>query len=191
MRERTDEKGKIKRLYRCKICQKEINGTKAYNLIPHLQTHKEVYKKVCALDESIEEKRLKLLLDCVELVTVNGQTFTTLNQSGFLSILSNTLNELTVAGRSVNLSDPHLEEVKSVLQQTAISVKQKIQEELNDTPLTLMVDITTKNRRSILGVSVQFISNDKQVVRSIGMLELKASHTGEYLAKTIFGLIQA
>lgn len=187
---KVDEKGEIKTYYQCKVCNKGVNGTKQWNLVNHLQSHKDVYKKICALEKSIEEKRLKLLLDCVELVTVNGQTFTTLNKSGFLSILNETMNELTAAGRGVNLDDPRLTEVKSILHQTADCVKRQIKEEVNDTPLTLMVDITTKNRRSIMGVSVQFIVDGKTVVRSIGMLELKASHTGEYLAMMIFGLLQ-
>lgn len=186
----TLKNGEIKKIYQCKICKQPINGTKGFNLFGHLKSHKEVYEKIFSLDVSIEERRLKLLLDCVELITVNGKTFTTLNQSGFISIVSSLLNELEEAGRGVNLTDPNLIEVKSVLQQTANSVKQKIREELNDTPLTLMVDITTKRRRSILGASIQFIVNNKQVVRSIGMLELKASHAGEYLAKIIFGLIK-
>lgn len=48
-----------------------------------------------------------------------------------------------------------------------------------------MVDIGTKNKRSVLGMSVQLIINGKLVIRSIGMIELKKSHTGKYLSELI------
>lgn len=47
-----------------------------------------------------------------------------------------------------------------------------------------MVDIVSTSR-SILGFSIQFINNGKHVIRSIGMIELKESHTGVYIAKLI------
>lgn len=135
--------------------------------------HEEVFNSLDDLVESIEKKRAKLLLDCVELVTVNGNTFSHLFDSGLIPMLDEKLNELAEGGRAVNMRDPHLCEVKEILSQTAQNVQEKIKEEMHNRPLTLMVDITTKNRRSILGVSTQFIMSGKQIRRSIGMLELK------------------
>lgn len=141
------------------------------------------------MNVSIEEKRLKLLLDCVELVSVNGNTFSLLNDSGLKSMLENTLDELKAAGRGVNLTDPHLSEVKEILRETAKNVQQRIREELNNRPFSLQVDITTKRRRSILGVTAQFIMNGARKIRCIAMKELKDSHTGEYLAKIVNELL--
>lgn len=181
---RKNEKGEDKQMYKCKHCQSEINGTKASNLSKHLQHHEELFLKICNID-SIEKKRLKLLLDCVELVAVNGNTFSRLQDSGLLSMLEKTLIELQEAVRSVNLTDSHNSEVKKILLQTSKNIQQKIREELHNRSFSLMVDITTKRRRSILGVSAQYIMNGKHTIHSLGMLELKESHTGEYLAKVI------
>lgn len=58
-------------MYLCSLCNKVINGKKTSNLAAHIQRHHaEVYMQM-GNDESIEEKRLKLLLDCVgELVLI-------------------------------------------------------------------------------------------------------------------------
>lgn len=182
------DKNVEKHYYKCRECKKEINGTKTSNLNEHLKHHKDLYSAICK-DDSIKKTRIKLLLDCVEFIAVDGNPFSRLNGSGLLSMLEKTLNELQAAGQGVNLKDPHLPEVKQMLHEIAESVRRKISEELQNRLFSLMVDITTKRRRSILGVSVQFLDDGKHKIHSIGMLELKESHTGEYLAKVICTLL--
>lgn len=185
----TDENGEKKIYFSCKMCQKELNGTHESNLVHHLRSnHKNLIENI-SCDEKIEKKRKKLLLDCVELVSVNGNEFNRLIDSGLLSMIDKTLKELEAAGRGVNLTDPHLLEVKEILDDTAKKVAQKIREEVKNRPLSLLVDATTKRRRSILGVSVQYILNGKHQIRSIGMLLLDESHTSAYLAKKICELL--
>lgn len=185
---RIDKNGVEKLFYKCKECSKDINGTKPSNLDLHLQKHEEIYSKISD-DDIIERKRLKLLLDCVEFIAVDGNPFSRLQGSGLLSMLEKTLKELEQAGRGVNLTRAELIEVKEMLHTTAENIREKIRGELKNRLFSLMIDITTKRRRSILGVSAQFIDNGKHVIRSIGMLELNESHTGEYLAKIICGLL--
>lgn len=185
---RKNNAGVDKKFYKCKECKKDINGTKTSNLGEHLKHHGDLYSKICEND-LIEKKRVKLLLDCVEFVAVDGNPFSKINGSGLLSMLEKTLNELSQAGRSVNLTDNNLREVKEMLHQTAENVRKKIRGELENRLFSLMVDITTKRRRSILGVSVQFIADGEHVIRSIGMLQLDESHTGEYLAKVVWELL--
>lgn len=118
-------------------------------------THKEKLENLL-YDETIEHKRAKLLLDCVESVSVNGNEFNRLLDSGLILMIEKILNELEEAGCPVNLKDPHLNEVKEILAETAKNVAKKISEEVHGRPLSLLVDGTTKRRRSILGVSVQY-----------------------------------
>lgn len=185
----TDENGNKKIYFSCKKCQKELNGTNEGNLVSHMRTHHKQIIEYISYDETIEKKRSKLLLDCVEMISVNGNEFNRLLDSGLLSMIDKTLKELEEAGCSVNLTDPHLLEVKEVLDVTAKKVAHKIREEVNGRPLSLLVDATTKRRRSILGVSVQYILNGKHQIRSIGMLLLNESHTSAYLAKVICELL--
>lgn len=184
-----DEDGVKKVFYVCKICNREINGTTEANLTKHLRCHKDIYEKIAEDDESIEKKRMKLLLDCVEMVTVNGNAFNRLHDSGLLSMIDKTLKELDAAGRGVNLNNSHFTEVKEMLDEVAEDVQKSIRDEIMNRPLSLLVDATTKRRRSILGVSVQLIINGQHVIRSIGMLQLKQSHTGDHLAKVICDLL--
>lgn len=175
-------------IYECKECGKHINGNKGSNLAAHLQRHEQLYSQICD-NGLIERNRLELLLNCVEFVAVDGNPFSSLNKTGLQSMIKKQLNELNQAGRSVNLKDPHLYEVKEMLQKTAQNVRQIIREELKNRLFSLKVDITTKRRRSIFGVSAQFIVDGKHIIRSIGMLQLDESHTGEYLAKMIWELL--
>lgn len=60
---------------RCKLCKKEVNLIKESNLFSHLKNHhKDIAANIDILDGAMVKKRAKLLLDCVELVAVNGNT---------------------------------------------------------------------------------------------------------------------
>lgn len=67
------------------------------------------------------------------------------------------VEQLELAGCPINLTDPHLLEVKSYAESIASEFKQKVKEEVKGKPISLMIDIATKNHRSILGVSIQYI----------------------------------
>lgn len=184
-----DEKFKNTDFYTCKKCGHEFNGHYIGNLSKHLKLkHADLFNEICNND-SIDQKRLKLLLDCVEFVAIDGNTFSKLGGSGLLSMISKTLNELKKAGRSIDFKNTHFTEVKEMLKEVSIDVRRKIRIELHNRPFSMMVDITTKNRRSILGVSAQLIKNGEHIIRSLGMLKLIDSHTGEYLAIVICELL--
>lgn len=180
---REDEAGK--KWFSCNHCKKEVNGTKTSNLASHLRIHENIYDKVCADIPSIEYKRKKLLLNCIELVTVNGRPFQSLCDSAVVGFNEDLLNELEKVGREFNMRDPHLIEVKDGLKDIAEKVRQKISALVKNRCISLLVDIVTKRGRSLLGVSIQFIAGGKVHTRSIGMIELHESHTGMYLAELI------
>lgn len=180
-----EENGKI--YYECQICCASVVGTQKRNLGSHLQhMHADIYNdEICHNGNSIKFKRQKLLLDCVEMISVNGRAFKCLNDSAILSMNEELLNELHLAGRDVFLKDPNLREIKSLLKTVAGKVKEKIQMECKGLPLSMMIDACTIRGRGILGVSIQYVLNGMLVVRSIGMIELKDSHTAEYLCNVI------
>lgn len=174
-----------KRFFVCTLCSKEINGTHTGNLSSHLQTHKEFFVKFNNRDQSIDEKRLLLLLDCVEMVTINARSFTHLNDSSLHSMLNEKLCELESAGVKLNLNDPNLLEVKDCMKNISQKIREKICNEVKGLPLSLMVDIVSKRGRSILGFSLQYILDGKQRIRSIGMINLEKAHTATYLTELI------
>lgn len=147
--------------------------------------HKKIYAEIIPINLSIEEKRFELLMQCVEMVAINGRSFTHLNDSAVQSMVKEKLDEFEAAGRKLNLKNPNLIEVKDELHETSKSVREKIRAEVKNRPLCLLVDAVTKRGRSILGFSLQFIMNGKHTIRSIGMVQLNSSHTGLYLAEII------
>lgn len=178
---------KSKKTHVCKLCNNELNGTREWNLSSHLlNCHYDVYLEATSdIKEPIPIKRLKLIQNCTEIVTINGRPFSYLHDSGFKSIIKDTLTELRDGKQPLNLSDSNLTEVKNHLSKTAEKIRNHIRCETKDRPLSLMCDIVTKHRRSILGISLQYSVNGQRKVRSIGMIELHESHTGVYLAKKI------
>lgn len=51
--------------------------------------------------------------------------------------------------------------------------------------MSILTDIVSKYGRSVLGVNVQYIIDDDLTVRTTGMIRIKSSHTGKYIAELI------
>lgn len=178
----------FKHIYECEICKNSFNGTKKSNLKAHLEKiHKKQYDEISSenTNDSIAIQRLHLLHSLVEIVSVNGRPFKSLQDSGFQKVIKEKLDYLRENGHGINLSDKNLTEIKSHLSATAKKIQEKISSEINGEMVSLMVDIVTRNHRSILGVSIQYVFNDTLRIRSIGMIELKQSHTAIYLSQVI------
>lgn len=176
-----------KKTHICTLCERKCNGTKAWNLASHLsRCHQKFYADITdTKKEPLAVTRLKVLQNCTEAVSVNGRPFELLHDSSYRKQIQRTLDELMAAKLGLNLSDHNLTVVKEHLSKTANNVRQKIQTEVKNRPLSLLVDIVTKHKRSILGISVQYALNGDLKVRSIGFIELSERHTGKYLAEVI------
>lgn len=175
----------VNKMFKCHVCNSPINGNKLHNLSLHLRTHKAIYKEISGQNHDISFKQLELLQNIVEMVSVNGRPFSCIFDSGFQSIIRDDVLQLNAAGLSLHLMDANLPEVKKHLNVMADGIREKIKQEVHGRALSLMMDIGTKNRRSIFGISVQYIINGKLRIRSIGMKELLKSHTAKYLAEVV------
>lgn len=181
---------------KCNLCperSKPINATKSCNLGNHLKNAHRMF-----FDDTIDDrqtgrkvplqiKRLQILQNCVETVSVNGRPFAWLYDSGYIGNIKNKLEKLKAAGMGITFSNKNLPEVKDHLKKMAVRVREKIRKELNGKIFSVMLDICTRNKRSIAGISVRFLEIGKIITRSIGMTELTESHTGTYLASLLFG----
>lgn len=125
------------------------------------------------------------MLNCVEIVAVNGRAFKYINDSGIIAMNDDVLDELKMAGREVNMDDPNLTDVKHLLMDTANKVRELMSTEIKGRALSLMVDIGTNGGRSFLGMSFQDKANGEISIERIGMIELHESHTALYLADVI------
>lgn len=175
----------------CNVCNTKVNGSKEWNLAQHLQKcHLNIYEELNGQKDTPKIKRLKFLQNCVEIVSVNGRPFACLLDSGFHNMVKDKLSEFNKAGCPINLSHANLVEVKDHLQKTAEQIRDEIKKETQNRSLSLLVDIVTRQRRSICGFSVQYVLNGELKTRSIGMVELLYSHTGKYIANVIISRLK-
>lgn len=178
-----------KHMYQCLLCTTDarpVNGKKIYNLCQHLKhVHSKFYYEHIDTrhKDPLPVKRLKLLMNAVEIVSVNGRPFNYLRDSGYMAGIENKLRKLQQAGIGVDFHN--LTEVKDHLSKMAENVRIRIRQELQGKAICLMADICTKNSRSIFGISAQFIVSGKVQVRSLGLFELDKNHTGVYLAQVL------
>lgn len=166
------------------MCQTEINGNKDWNLSNHLDhCHKEQHDEICKTKKKhLAQKRLELLHNAVEIVSKNGRSFAFLLSSGYQNGIKNKVRKLNEAGYSISLSNP-LSDVKQHLHAMTQIARQKIRDTVRGYHFSVLVDIKTKNSRSVLGVTLQFRRDGKFTLFSIGIIELHVSHTGLNLAK--------
>lgn len=178
--------------YKCLIsdeCEsKQFNGRKKYNLVAHAKTHtkffSENYKIEATTTAQMSYKRLHFIQACAEMVTVNGLPFSALNKSGFRKAVADKLQEL----ENANLGDGlvgNCPAIKEHISYLSSEIIETIKKDVNGKFVSLMVDTATKFRRSILGLSLQFLCGTSIVIRSIGMVHLDSSHTSKYIADKI------
>ncbi|XP_031621984.1 uncharacterized protein LOC116340010 [Contarinia nasturtii] len=187
-----DDAAKDGKTHTCSLCKLDFNGTKQWNLAAHLSAkHPNIYAEISGeKNEPIEVKRTKLLHSLVEIVSVNGRSFTHLLDSGYIKSIHPRLDELRAAGVGLDLHDSNLTEVKKKLSEIAGKIRDKIRDEVIGKHLSLMADIGTKHNRSILGVSIQYSVDGNLKIRSIGFIQLSESHTGIYLAEMIVNRLE-
>lgn len=183
--------GKATNRLKCNICDKQYNGTYPQNLVKHIKhVHSDIYNSEIALcDDDIFVQRLKMVHSCVELVTINSHPFSLLTQSGFRNAIEPTLRKFQLAGCPLNLSDHHVYEIKEKVNEVANKIRDQITIETKGKIVSVMVDGATRNHRSIFGVSLQYKVDGVLKVITVGMRELKKSHTASYLAHTLMEIL--
>lgn len=118
----------------------------------------------------------------VEKVTLNGRPFSSLNDSGYVKSIEDKLDVLTKAGLEIKLRDKKYSQIKKYISDAADKIKLKIKAEAHDRHVSLMIDVATKNHKSILGINLRYIIDDKIIERCIGMIHLTERHTSLNLA---------
>lgn len=181
--------------YKCLIdgCEKVYDGRKKSNLVVHIKLkHLGVYENFidppAELRNSVPMaiRRIKFIRNCTELVTINSCPFSHLNLSGYQKSTEYELNVLKQAGYGTGLGSPHRLAVKEYIKDVSLKVIDRIKAETKNKFVSLMVDTATKNKRSIMGLCLQFIVNGRTVIRSIGMIQLTESHSSVNLMRLIF-----
>lgn len=181
--------------YKCLIdgCEKVYDGRKKSNLVVHIKLkHFAFYEQFidppAELRNSVPMaiRRIRFIRNCTELVTINSCPFSYLNLSGYQKSTEYELNVLKQAGYGAGLGAPHRLAVKEYIKDVSLKVIDRIKAETKNKFVSLMLDTATKNKRSIMGMCLQFIDNGRTVIRSIGMIQLTESHSSVNLMRLIF-----
>lgn len=188
----TEPCGATSKYFKCKICGEIKSGTQKSNLTTHIQRrHHEIYKKKIFKVPGVEAtvQQLITLQNLTELIAVDLLPFHFVLKGGFQKIISEKVEKLGNAGVPINVTDPHLRQLRKHMRETAIKIKRKIIEEVGKRLFAMSCDIVSKHGRSILGIIIQYIFQGISKTRLIGMLQLKERHTGKYLSQVIKGCL--
>lgn len=137
--------------------------------------------------QRLEIDRIDVINNAIETVTVNGYPFSLMSSSGYSKAIYPRILALRQKGLKISIDRNSI--VKHVNKKSKL-IRHQLTEELRDRHVSLMLDIATKSRLSVLGISAQFIKNDAVVCRSLGVIELQAKHTGKNIAKVLIKLLQ-
>lgn len=185
-------------MFICEVygCGKEVNGKQSSNLTKHIQRiHRDFYQKnigrILKSDyEQMPVKRLKFIQNCSEIIVIGGRPFRALNDVGFLGITEEIRSELSASGYITGLHAPHFTAVKTHIASLAGQIFDQIKTDVRHAFVSVMVDGATKYNRSILGINIQYIVNGHHILRCIGMVNLTAGHTAEYLKTQILNRLE-
>lgn len=134
-------------------------------------------------------KRLKKIQSFCEIIAVDGRPFAWLLGTGFMHSQEDDLNELASAGFGISL-DKNFTELKSYIKKIATEIREKIKNELKGRFVSLMLDIATKNHKSVFGISIQFVQNDEIEIRTLGLIVLHKSHTAKYIVDMLLKCLE-
>lgn len=187
--------------YKCLLCQDEnavkktpskpLNGRKKWNLLRHIkEKHKDVYDSVIDYEarSTLLNKRLKMLQNFCEIVTINGRPFAALLDSGFSRLIEDDMKKLKDAGLGITLNDKFVE-LKAYIEHVANEVKKTIMKNVENRFVAIMLDIASKNNRSVIGINAQYIHEGRVQIQSLGIIVLEAAHTAEYITKVLSDLL--
>lgn len=171
-------------------CGKQLKAKKAHNLVSHIEhCHNEIYTEYFSQQEKNSKyyalKQLIFIQNCTEIVTYNARSFNQLSDSGFQKIVAAEMKELSDNGFGINLNDKNHPEIKKYIKSVAADIRELIMQEARDKYISIMADTATKNGKSFFGISMQFRTDSKTLIRSIGMQLLNKSNTGIYLKKKV------
>ncbi|CAI6375567.1 unnamed protein product [Macrosiphum euphorbiae] len=118
------------------------------------------------------------------MVTVNGRPLSIVNDSGFKKIINPILESF---GNTFSINQRNVR--KNVIE-TANLVISDLKNLVKNRILSLKIDGATRLDKSILGINVQFISDEStHVVKTLAMIELTESHTANYLKKKVLEVL--
>lgn len=114
----------------------------------------------------------------VHSLTLDGRPLASVNDGGMRLLVNPILDAFRKNQLHLDLSIPR---VKSYLTKYTEAVKAAIRNEVKNKIVHVKLDLARRQRKSILGINVQYMSAEKIAVRTLSMMQTNSSHTGEYI----------
>lgn len=173
--------------------KKKLCGKQKFNMERHLTTIHQMKFHNPATAFPKKEMILKIRMSPAKLfrayvcsLSVDGRPLASVNDVGMRMLVDPMLDAFKEAKVHLNLSVPT---VKRYLFRYTDAVKTEIRNEIGDSIVHVKLDLATRMKKSILGVNVQFMKDDKIVVRTLSMLQTESAHTGEYLCALLMQIL--
>lgn len=183
----------------CLVCEKQLKGNRTCNIKRH---YKVVHNKNFDESDSDNEPQVnsvvkkprnqinlkmdknKFLKCCIGIVTVKNIPFRIFDDNDYFKELIRPYEEhFKVNVNSKNISVTVAQAANKIIQVITKSVSKRM--------VSLKVDIATRMDKHILGINVQYINKDYKIcVHTLGMIQIKKRHTGEFLKTEIVKCLQ-
>lgn len=192
-----DSSDKTNNKFRCMIenCNRVLCGKQPSNLTTHVKNcHGDFFqkniKRPVSNPTAFAIKRLKYIHDCAEMIAINGCSFKLLCSSGFKNLVAGKVTELVEAGYGEGCTAPMYTAVRQHIGYQASKIEEQIKNEVKGKFVAVMADAASKNSKSFLGISLQYVLDGVIMVRSAGVIELLSSHTSINLMNAILDRLQ-
>lgn len=186
-----------KNKFQCKVenCERVLCGKQPSNLTAHVKNCHKIFfetniRRPVTNPTAFAIKRLKYIQDCAEIIAINGCTFQFLCKSGFKNLIAEKVAELVEGGYGEGLTAPAYTAVRQHIAYQASQIEEQIKKEVKGKFVAIMTDAASKNSKSFLGISLQYILDGVVMVRSAIIIELLSSHTSANLMSAIMERLQ-
>lgn len=182
---------------KCNVWGVKLAGSQVTNLKRHLiAKHAEVFNEF-EIDDEIQQNMKKrkisyatseesIVSSIIKIVTTDGKPLLFMDSEGFLQILNPIYNELSMNP----ITSRNAMEYVTVKEQT---IKENIRALVKGKLVSLKIYIATRMDKAILGVNLQMIqstmSKAEIVIKTLGMIQLRHSHTGMYIKEKVMEII--
>ena len=170
-------------------CTSKLSGQRTNNLKRHLT---QIHKKDLSLEEKVANKQRKIenspndskkipfvkipvnceiaIKACVRMVTTEGRPLCSMEDRGFRELVEPTFNAIGITINRHNI----IEHIKKYAEE----LREVITKEVKGKLFCLKIDSAKRLDRNILGINVQFIKDDKIVIRNIAIKVMEERVTG-------------
>lgn len=170
-----------------KKCSTNISSKRPSNLKRHIARVHPNFTATIIENDTSHCIETEILNSFTEMFTLNGRPFSLLKDSGFSKIYKILVDQIQKNTKQKVHID--INKVKDHIEVTKKEMVEKLKNEVKNKPIALMMDIATKNNRTILGVNIQYVIGNRIVLRTLRMIRLDESHTAKHLADVVVKIL--